>query len=55
MRVIRSSRNLWRLTAGVVLVVIVLLGAYLIFVLKPRAAPQQPIAFNHQVFLAFAL
>ena len=51
MRVIRSSRNLWRLTAGVVLVVIVLFGAYLIFALRPRAAPQQPIAFDHQLMV----
>ena len=51
MRVIRSLPSLWRLIAGVVLVAIVLLGAYLVFASRSRAAPQQPIEFNHQLMV----
>ena len=51
MRAIRSLPPVWRLIAGAVLVVIVLGGAYLLFVPRTRAAPQQPIAFPHPLMV----
>lgn len=51
MRAIRSLPFLWRLVAGVVLVAMVLVGVYLVFASSSRAAPQQPISFNHQVMV----
>jgi c(7)-type cytochrome triheme protein len=39
------------LILGVVLVMIVLLGAYLVFASGSRAAPQQPIQLNHQLMV----
>jgi hypothetical protein len=48
MPAIRSSPFPWRLIIGVVLVLFVLGGAYLVFASRSRAAPQQPIPFNHQ-------
>jgi c(7)-type cytochrome triheme protein len=55
MRVIRSLPSLWRLIAGVVLVVIVLVGAYFVFASRSRAAPQQPIEFNHQLMVGVGI
>jgi hypothetical protein len=55
MRAIRSSPILWRLIAGVALVVIVLVGAYFVFASRSRAAPQQPIDFNHQVMVSVGI
>jgi c(7)-type cytochrome triheme protein len=51
MRAIRSLPLAWRLIAGGALVVLVLVGTYLIFASSSRAAPQQPIDFNHQVMV----
>ena len=51
MRAIRSLPLLWRLLAGAVLVVIVVVGGYLLFASGSRAAPQQPIEFNHQIMV----
>ena len=51
MRAIRSLPLAWRLIAGGVLVVLVLVGTYLIFASSSRAAPQQPIDFDHQVMV----
>ena len=39
------------LILGAVLVLIVLIGAYLLFASGSRAAPQQPIQFNHQLMV----
>jgi hypothetical protein len=55
MRVIRSSPTLWRLIAGAVLVMAVLVGAYLVFASRSRAAPQQPIEFNHQLMVGVGM
>lgn len=52
MRAIRNWPVLWRLIAGVVLVMIVLVGGYLLFASRSRAAPQQPIPFNHQLMVS---
>jgi c(7)-type cytochrome triheme protein len=51
MRAIRNLPLLWRLLAGAVLVVIVLVGGYFLFAPGSRAAPQQPIQFNHQIMV----
>jgi c(7)-type cytochrome triheme protein len=52
MRAIRSLPLLWRLLAGAVLVVIVVVGGYLLFASGSRAAPQQPLEFNHQIMVS---
>jgi c(7)-type cytochrome triheme protein len=51
MRAIGGLPYLWRLVLGAVLVMIVLVGAYFIFASDSRAAPQQPIQFNHQLMV----
>jgi c(7)-type cytochrome triheme protein len=51
MNAIRSSPKLWRLIVLAAVVVIILVGAYLLFAARSRAAPQQPIAFNHQIMV----
>lgn len=51
MSAVRSSPKLWRLIALAVVVVIVLFGVFLFFALRSRAAPEQPIAFNHQIMV----
>jgi c(7)-type cytochrome triheme protein len=55
MRTIRSLPLLWRLLAGAVLVVIVLVGGYFLFAPGSRAAPQQPIQFNHQLMVGVGI
>jgi hypothetical protein len=51
MHLVRNSPRWLRLIAGVLLVAIVLVGAYFVFALRSRAAPQQPIDFNHQLMV----
>jgi c(7)-type cytochrome triheme protein len=51
MNAIRSSPKLWRLIALAVAIVVIVVGAYLFFAARSRAAPQQPIAFNHQIMV----
>jgi c(7)-type cytochrome triheme protein len=51
MRAIRNWPALGRLIAGVLLVVVVLVGGYFLFASRSRAAPQQPIPFNHQLMV----
>jgi c(7)-type cytochrome triheme protein len=51
MRAIRSLPPLWRLIAGAVLLAVVLVAVYFVFVSRSRAAPRQPIAFNHQIMV----
>ena len=51
MNAIRSSPKLWWLIALAAVIVIILVGAYLLFATRSRAAPQQPIAFNHQIMV----
>lgn len=55
MSVVRSIPRLWRVIAGVVLVLVVLVGGYLIFAMNSRAAPQQPIDFNHQIMVSVGM
>jgi c(7)-type cytochrome triheme protein len=50
MNAIQSSPKLWRLVALVAVIVIIVVGAYLFFAVRSRAA-QQPIAFNHQIMV----
>lgn len=51
MRAIRSWPLLWRLIAGAFVLAVLVIGAYFVFAPRSRAAPQQPIAFNHQVMV----
>jgi len=51
MRAIGGLPVLWRLILGAVLVMLVLVGAYFVFASGARAAPQQPIQFNHQIMV----
>ena len=51
MRSLIGSPRARRLLAGVVLIVIVLGGAALVSASQANAAPEQPIAFNHQVMV----
>jgi hypothetical protein len=39
----------WRIIVVIVVILVVATAAILLFVTQARAAPQQPIAFNHQV------
>lgn len=51
MRSTRGSPSRRWLIAGAVLILIVLVGAYLIFASRSKAAPTQPIQFNHQMMV----
>jgi c(7)-type cytochrome triheme protein len=51
MRVIGGLPTIWRVMLGAVLVMIVLIAAYFVFASDSRAAPEQPIAFNHQIMV----
>jgi hypothetical protein len=56
MHVIRGSPKRWWLIAGVVLlIVIVLIGAYFLFVPRSQAAPAQPIEFKHQIMVSVGI
>jgi c(7)-type cytochrome triheme protein len=48
---IPRNRLVWGSIAGAVAVVILLVAAYLLLASKARAAPTQPIAFNHQLMV----
>lgn len=51
MHLIRNSPRWLRLIVAVLLVMLVLVGVYSVFALRSRAAPQQPIDFNHQLMV----
>ena len=55
MHVIRGSPKRWWLIAGVILIVIVLIGAYFLFAPRSQAAPGQPIKFNHQIMVGVGI
>jgi hypothetical protein len=55
MHAIASSPNMRRLLVGVVILVIILAGAYFLFGSQAQAAPQQPIAFNHQIMVQLGI
>jgi c(7)-type cytochrome triheme protein len=55
MRAIRNWPFLWRLVAGIALIVIVLVGGYSLFASRSRAAPQQPVEFNHQLMVSVGI
>jgi hypothetical protein len=51
MHFITSSPRTWRLIASALLAVLVLGGAYFLVTSRTQAAPEQPIAFNHEVMV----
>lgn len=51
----RSSPRLRRLIVGALILVIALGVVYLVFSSRSRAAPQQPIAFNHQIMVSVGI
>jgi c(7)-type cytochrome triheme protein len=51
MRAVGTLPILWRLILGAVLVIIVVAGIYVVSASGSRAAPQQPVEFNHQLMV----
>lgn len=51
MRIIGRLPGGRRLIASVIIAAVVLAGAYLLFGSRTQAAPQQPIAFNHEIMV----
>jgi c(7)-type cytochrome triheme protein len=51
MRATRGLPTRWWLIGGAVLILVVLVGAYLIFAARSRAAPAQPMPFPHQTMV----
>ena len=51
MHLVRKIPRWLRLLAGALVVVVVLVGVFLLFALQSRAAPEQPVAFNHQIMV----
>jgi hypothetical protein len=55
MRARDPLRRLVRLLGGVLVIAVLLAAAYLLFAPRTRAAPQQPIEFNHQLMVGFGI
>jgi len=51
----RGSPSRWWLIGAAVLILVILVGAYLIFAARSRAAPSQPLAFNHQIMVGMGM